>query len=198
MKHWQKQVLKDTELILNDKEHNYLGPNLVMENCRVVLPRSARAITIFDARFHGCSFETNKKFKSFHDWCAAELISCSFSGYYEGNDFGYWEKVSQNGKIKGCNFSAAILDGCRFFECDIDSIVFPLWPCFTILNPHRITQKLEATTWPGELEHWFGGISLSPKNTLAIVGYAPELIKKNGSSEDELRIVLEQFPEIRL
>jgi hypothetical protein len=175
-----------------------LGPNLVVENCRVVLPRSTRAITISNAQFTGCRFQTNTKFKSFHDWCAAELINCSFFGYYEGNDFGYWEEISLKGKIKGCNFSGAILDGCRFFDCDIDSIAFPLWPCFAILNPHRITHQFEATNWPGELEHWFGGISFSPKNTLAIVGYAPELVKKYGASEDELRIILEQFPEIRL
>lgn len=191
--HLQHQSLEAAELILTDKEHNYLGPGLLLKGCRVVLRTSAKALTMTNVKFLDCQFEAKKKLVNFNMWCATDLQGCSFAGCFEGNDFGCWPEQYPNGSIKDCDFSGAVLDGCRFIDCDIESIKLPAWPCFTILHPHQRQAELESIAWPGKLEHWFGGILWSPAKTAAVVGYAPELVKKFGSNEDELRRTLEQL-----
>lgn len=193
MNHLQQQTLEDAELILTSKEHNYWGPDLVLKGCRIMLQTSARALTMRNVKFLDCQFEAKKKLVNFKMWCATELQGCSFVGRFEGNDFGHWPEQHPDGSVKDCDFSGAVLDGCRFIDCDIESIKLPAWPCFTILYPHQRQAELESTAWPGELEHWFGGLSWSPEKTAAVVGYAPELVKKYGSNEDELRNILIQL-----
>jgi hypothetical protein len=193
MNHLQQQTLEDAELVLTDQEHNYLGPDLVLKGCRVILRTTAKALTMTGVRFRDCQVEAKKKLVNFRMWCATDLQDCSFAGRFESNDFGHWEGQHSNGSIKDCDFSASILDGCRFIDCDIDSIKLPAWPCFTILYPHRHQAELASTPWPGKLEHWFGGLAWSPEATVAVVGYAPALVKKCGSTEDELRELLEEL-----
>jgi len=190
MNHLQQQTLENIELVLTDKEHNYLGPDLVLKRCRVIFRTRARGLTMTKVKFLDCQFGAKKKLVSFDMWCGTELQGCTFTGRYDGNSFGHWEDNYSNGSIQDCDFSGAILDGCQFVDCDIESIKLPVWPCFTIVNPHQHQAELESTRWPGKLEHWFGGLSWSPEQTVAVVGYAPELVKRSGGSVEELRNIL--------
>ncbi len=193
MYHLQQQRLEHAELILTDKEHNYLGPDLVLKGCRVILRTSANALTMTNVKFLDCQFEAKKKLVNFNMWCATELQGCSFAGRFEGNDFGHWPEQHPNGSIKDCDFSGAVLHGCRFIDCDIESIKLPAWPCFTILHPHQLRAELESMQWPGKLKLWIDAVFWSPEKTVAEVYLAPKLAEQFGSNEDELRRTLEQL-----
>lgn len=193
MDRYQHETLSEAEIVLTDEKQNYLGPKLVLDRCRILLRTSSRALTITDAKFIGCHIVAERKLHNFGMWCHARIQGCSFVGNYEGNDFGHWPDRHPDGHLSDCDFADSVLDGCRFIDCDIESIKLPRWPCFSIINPHQQQTFLDAVAWPGKLKHWFGGLSWSPEQTVAIVGYAPTLVKKFGGSQDELRSLLEPF-----
>lgn len=95
MNHLQQQTLEDAEMILTDKEHNYLGPDLVLKGCRVILRTSAKPLTMINVKFLDCQFEAKNKLVSFNMWCAPDLQDCSFVGRFEGNDFGHGQNSIQ-------------------------------------------------------------------------------------------------------
>src|SRR5581483_595762 len=39
--------------------------------------------------------------------------------------------------VKECDFSQARMHYCAFENCDVSTMKFPRWPCFTILDPAR-------------------------------------------------------------
>ncbi|QDT25651.1 hypothetical protein [Gimesia panareensis] len=191
MNQLQQDTIEDTELVLDDKEQHYLGPSLVLNRCQIILRTNANALTITDVRISDCHIEAKKKLTNFQMWCAAKLRGCTFAGWYVGNDFGHWAEQNPNGAIEDCDFSKAILDGCRFMDCNAESIVFPKWPCFTILHPAQHRKEIELVDWPGTLRIWANVVAASLDITTASVGYAPTVAKQFDSTEDELRSTLE-------
>lgn len=198
MNHLQKQVIEDAELVLNGTEHNYLGPELVLRNCRIVLRTSARSLTLSGVTFLDCHVEAKKKLVNFNMWCATDLQGCSFEGHFVGNDFGHWKEQYRNGNIADCDFSKAVLDGCRFLGCDINSIKLPTWPCFSVLHPRHNQVELASIDWPGRFNLWSEVLTESPEITSAVVGYTPELVKLLGGNADELRETLGQLSCVRM
>lgn len=196
MRQFQHQQLCDTELILDDKDHNYLGPDLVLDRCRLVFRASANAVTITHLQLLRCDIEVQKKLCNFQMWCAAAIRGCTFRGHYVGNDFGHWPEQHPEGVIENCNLSDAILDGCRFMGCELDSIAFPKWPCFTIPHPHSKLTDVESFQWPGDLRIWATVVADCPTPTVASVNYAPTLAKQFRCSEEEIRNALIQLGDV--
>lgn len=190
MKHLQKQTLEGTEIMLTDKDQNYLGPDLVLQRCHLILRTNARALTITNVQLLDCQVEAKKKLVNFQMWCGAVIKGCTFRGQFVGNDFGHWTEQHPNGSIENCDFSDAVLDGCRFMDCDIDSIKLPKWPCFTIVYPQRRRSELESLQWPGEVRIWATVVAQSIEITAASVGHAPTLAKQFSCTEEELREAL--------
>jgi len=133
MIHLQNQEIENSEIVLEGKEYQYLGPNLVLKNCRIVIRLSARSLTITEVKFVGCQIDAKRKLINCQEWCRNSIRQCTFTGTYSGNDFGHWD--SPLGELQDCDFSKAILDRCRMMDCDVKSIRFPRWPCFTVLQP---------------------------------------------------------------
>lgn len=198
MNHLQKQTIEATEFVLTDKDQNYLGPDLVLQRCHLVLRTNAKALTITNVQFLDCQIEAKKKLVNFQMWCGATIKGCTFKGLFIGNDFGHWPEQFPNGSIENCNFSEAVLDGCRFMDCDIGSIKLPSWPCFTILNPYRRRSELESLQWPGELRIWANVIAQNTDITAASVSFAPTLAKQFSCTEDELQEALIRLGDVQM
>jgi hypothetical protein len=192
------QTVTDVELVLNGDDHHYLDPNLTVTNCRIVLKTNRGALTINDVRFSGCRSNAITALKSFAMWCSASIENCTFTGRYVGNAFGYWPDQAPRGGIKECDFSGAVLDGCRFVGCDIDSIVLPTWPCFAVLHPHAHQREMGAIRWPGDAQFWFAGLSRASPTTVAVVGEAHAVVGNSGGSVEELREALGQLRNVRM
>jgi len=203
---WLENVIIENKEIENerfevtDKDSLYfLGPNLTLRNCTVILKVPARRLHILGARFIDCAIEVKQELKNHQDWIRTSLEGCRFKGRLSGCDFGYWpeygsEPEYQQGSIKNCDFSEARLDGCRFMGCDPRTLRFPRWPCFTFIDPIGHINELNRVEWPGR----FGwvvveGLRDQPPSMVALTKFAPAVAKKLGTTPEALKAVIEKF-----
>ncbi|QRK11179.1 pentapeptide repeat-containing protein [Archangium violaceum] len=201
---WLENVLIEDKEIANerleltDKNSLYfLGPNLLLRNCTVILKVSARNLLIVGARFIDCTFEVKQELKNHQQWVFASLAGCRFKGRLSGCDFGHWPDYSEragHGSIENCDFTEARLDGCRIMGSDPATLRFPKWPCFTILDPIRRARELNSVQWPGGFRPIVvEGQYRDPPCTTAVTLYAPALARRRETTEKAFRAVVEQF-----
>jgi hypothetical protein len=177
----------------------YLGRNLTLSHCTLVLKVSASNLFIRGVRFINCTFEVKQELKNHQQWIRASLKGCRFKGRLTGCDFGHWpeyldEPEYQHGSIEDCDFSEARLDGCRFMGCDPSTLRFPKWPCFTILDPIRRAPELCRATWPGLVgDVVMEKLHKQPPRTTALTEHAPTLAKQLETTPEELKAVIEKF-----
>ncbi|MFL5358125.1 hypothetical protein [Archangium sp.] len=200
---YEDQQLENERLELTDKGSMYfLGHNLTLKNCTLVLKVPARQLFIHGVRFIDCTFEVKQELKNYQQWIGASLKGCRFKGRLWGCDFGYWPEYGsdpeyQLGSIEDCDFTEARLDGCRIMGCDPATLRFPRWPCFTILDPIRRSRELNSVQWPGGFRPvYVEGRYRDPPSTRAVTFYAPTVAKRRETTEEELRAVIEQFDGI--
>jgi hypothetical protein len=197
---YEDKHLENERLELTDKSSLYfLGPNLTLKNCTLILKVPTRNLHISGVRFIDCTFEVKQELKNHQDWITASLKGCRFKGRLSGCDFGHWPEYGsdpeyQLGAIEDCDFSEARLNGCRFMGCDPRTLEFPKWPCFTILDPIRRAPELRSVKWPGE----FGDVVVEnlhkrPPSTVALTLFAPAEAKQFETTEEELKAVIEKF-----
>ena len=178
----------------------FLGPQLTLRNCTVLLKVSARHLRIVqETQFIDCSFDVKQELKNHQDWVFASLKGCRFKGRLSGCDFGHWPDYSslpgyQHGSIEDCDFTEALLDGCRFMGCDPTTLRFPKWPCFTLLDPIGRSRELNSVQWPGRVGPIvIQTLSKQPPSTVALTENAITLAKRFDTTPEELREVLEKF-----
>jgi len=183
-------------IVLDSKtELYYLGHNLTLRGCTVVVRVSARSLVVAKVRFVDCAIDVKRELVNF-SWTHASLVGCRFKGRMSGADFGYWRDGSpwEHASISDCDLSGTRLDCCRFHRCDTRTLKFPRWPCFTILDPIENSWKLRSVEWPGI----FGRIVIEdlhndPVSTVAVTFHAPSIAKRNETTAEALRAVIEQF-----
>jgi uncharacterized protein YjbI with pentapeptide repeats len=195
----EERELREQRMELTDKGSLYfLGPNLTLEKCHLVLKVSARNLLIRrGTRFIDCHFEVKQELKNHQDWVFASLENCRFQGRFSGCDFGSWPgyaEGSEFGSITDCDFTQAQLNGCRFMGCDPRTLQLPRWPCFTILHPLQNASALRGVQWPG----LFGGVVVEdlphePPSTVATTFHAPTVARRLETTPEALQAVLETF-----
>jgi hypothetical protein len=201
---YEDKHLENERLELTDKGTLYfLGRNLTLKNCTLVLRVAASNLFIRDVRFIDCTFEVKQELKNHQQWIRASLKGCRFKGRLSGCDFGHWpeygkEPEYQLGSVEDCDFSEARLDHCRFHGDDPRSLRFPKWPGFTILDPIRRVAELRDLAWPER----FGSSLLSlldqspekrikhPRSTMALSFYAPVEAKQSGATEEAFKAAI--------
>ncbi|MDC0709355.1 hypothetical protein POL68_12855 [Stigmatella sp. ncwal1] len=176
----------------------FLGPELTLRDCTLVLSGTARNLIIPHARFIGCTFEAKRELKGFL-WDKAHLKNCRFIGNFRGNDFGEWPYSPGKGSIEGGDFTHARLDACRFFGCDVRTLRFPSWPCFTLVDPVRRWRELRAHPWPGDIGPVvMEGLAQDPPSTVAMTYSATALAKRSGTTPEAIKVVLEKIEGVVL
>jgi hypothetical protein len=198
---FENETMEGQRLELGD--HNfrfYLGPNLVMRRCTLVLRVPSRLFHLPGPRFIDCTIEIKRQLSEVR-WFTAYLKGCRFTGRLFSCDFGrkpepdaaFYEDV---GGIEDCDFSAAHVHACRFFGCDPSTLKLPRWPYFTLLEPYRRHREFASILWPREIRSWFTGFEEFHENTAALTYSATVLAKEAGVSEDRLRALVEGRQDI--
>ncbi|HVG63557.1 MAG TPA: hypothetical protein VNA24_33635 [Hyalangium sp.] len=185
------QEISNERLILDSAtELYYLGHNLTLRHCTLVIKVPARALTIARTQFIDCTIEAKRELKNFR-WQSAHLKGCRFKGRFSGNDFGEWSYSPGTGSIADCDFSEAHLDWSRFVGCDVRTIRFPRWPCITILDPLRRWRELQGLPWPRDRGPILGEVlAAGPPATVAITLSATNLAKWCGTTPEAIKTLV--------
>jgi hypothetical protein len=177
----------------------YLGPNLILRRCTLVLRVPSDLLHFNGPRFIDCHIEVKRQLKEVR-WYTAHLKGCRFTGRLIDCDFGHMPDPviphQDMGGIEDCDFTAAHIHGCRFVGCDASTLNFPRWPYFTILEPYRRREEFASITWPRELRTSFTFFGICPETTAAITYSATVLAKEAGVSEDRIRALLEGHADV--
>lgn len=198
-------IIEDREIenerfeVVDKNKHYFLGPNLTLRHCTVILKVPASHLFINQACFIDCMLEVKLELKNFQQWIRAQLKGCRFKGRLVGCDFGHWPGYGsapeyQYGSIEDCDFSEAHLNACRFIDCDPLTLRLPRWPYFTILDPIGRAAELREGRWPS----LFGRVLIAdlhndPPATAAATFHAPTIAKQLETTPEELRAVIETF-----
>jgi hypothetical protein len=188
------QEIVNEDLVLDSAtELYYLGHNLTLRNCTLVIKVPARSLVIARTRLIDCTIEVKRVLKNFL-WRSVHLKGCKFKGRLSGNDFGTWEDEPTEGSIEDCDFTQAHVDASRFRGCDMRTIRLPSWPCFTLFEPVRRWPELRALPWPGDIGPVVvEGFAEYPPTSVAVTYSAPELAKRRGTTPEAIRAVLEKL-----
>lgn len=188
------QEIANERLVLDSAtELYYLGHNLTLRNCTLVIKVPARALVIARTQLIDCTIEVKRELTNFR-WQSAHLKGCRFTGRLSGNDFGSCPDRPDEGSIERCDFSQAHLDASRFLQCNIDTIRLPHWPHFSIFEPARRWQELLAHPWPGRIGRIIiAGFAESPPTTAAETYSATRLAKRYGTTPEAIKAVLEKL-----
>lgn len=174
----------------------FLGPNLIIERCELVLRVASRWFHIMPTRFIDCSIVVKQELKN-SSWTCAALKGCRFKGRMSGCDFGPWQGYTQRweyGSVEDCDFTEARLSNCRFHGCDMRTVRLPKWPCFTILDPIGRAQELNSIKWPRR----FGRVVMEdihthPSSTVAMTLFAPTEAERYETTPEEIKSLIEKF-----
>ncbi|HYO51233.1 hypothetical protein [Archangium sp.] len=175
----------------------YLGPNLTLRRCTVIVRVPASRLSIRRPRLIDCTVEFKQELRNHRGWVSADLKGCRFKGRLLGTDFGPFPGYStwgEHGHVEDCDFSEVRLDLCRFHGCDMRTVRLPRWPCFTIVDPIGHGRELMSVKWPGT----FCPVTLEGRykevpSTVAVSFYAPAEAKRSGTTEAELKAAVERF-----
>ena len=198
---FENETKEGQRLELSSKNFRYyLGPNLTLRRCTLVLGMPSDLLHLNGPRFIDCTIEIKRQLTNVC-WHTAHFKGCRFTGRLFSCDFGqttnpvaaYHEDV---GGIEDCDFTAAHLHACRFAGCDASTLRFPKWPYFTLLDPYRRHREFASILWPREIRSWFTGFDEYPANTVAMTYSATAFAKKAGVSEDRIRALIEGRADI--
>ena len=192
--HYEEREIEGERLELTDTKARYwLGPNLTLRHCTVVLGVGGRSVSLSSSRLIDCTIQVKRQLTG-KAWTLVALRGCRFKGRFHGCDFGPWHDYMdgwEQGVVEDCDFSEAQLDACRFHGSDPRSLRLPRWPCFTIVDPIGRAAELNRLKWPGA----FGSvvvenIATHPRSTLALSYHVPSVAKRLETTPEELRAVL--------
>jgi hypothetical protein len=191
---YEDRVIENERLELSDKDSLYfLGHDLTLRRCTLTLRVPAKRLHVNKTRIIDCAIEVTGELKNFR-WYHAHLKGSKFKGRFRGNDFGSWPDEPLEGSMEDCDFSEAHLDQTRFLGCEVSTLRFPPWPCFTILHPSRRWRELSAVPWPGKFGPVFGqSFARDPPATVALTFSSHGLAKRSGTTPEAIKAVLEKL-----
>jgi hypothetical protein len=197
--HYKDREIVGERLELPKGALYWLGPNLTLRNCTLVISVASRWLTLMSGQLIDCTIQAKGELKN-KRWARMNFKGCRFKGRFMGNDFGFREDDLDKwrlGGIEDCDFSEARLDACRFYNCDMKTIQLPRWPCFTLLDPVRRAAELARAEWPGG----FGPVvieSLAEEeaSVVALTYHAPSVAERLDTTAEALRAVLERLPGV--
>jgi hypothetical protein len=192
--HYENREIEGERLELPKGAIYWLGPNVTLRRCTLVLGVASRWLNLVSGQLIDCTIQAKSELKNSR-WTTMGLKGCRFTGRFTGNDFGFREEHFDKwrlGGVEDCDFSEARLDACRFYGCDMRMVQLPRWPCFTLLDPRRRVAELRRVEWPGR----FGRVVIDDlveqeEGMVALAYHAPSVAEQLDTTSEELRVVLE-------
>lgn len=131
----------------------------------------------------------------------ARFTNCRFSGVFSGIDFGRSHNVERDGDfgaVEHCDFSAATLDGCRFFNVDPSELTFPRKNHAVLIDLRERAGDVAGMSWPGLLGQYFELAADMPPSLRIQVMHIPSLARLVKCSQEEVLEALKRFGGVLL
>ncbi len=189
-------TISDEEVLLAAGETHVLGPALRIEQCQVIASCDAQELVIAGVTMTGGSYIQASPLSNFH-FEHVHFNGVRFTGSYIGCDFGNWESTEKI-SVENCDFTDAVLDGCRFINSNPETIKFPKWPCFAIVNPSSAAEYVSSRTWPARIATLMNIYTDSDPECVVVCGNAERIAHKNGLPLPNLRELLQPIPGIKI
>ncbi len=190
----RNQHLLGETVVISDKEcGGVVDSTLTAGTLKLAQARYGPAI--LRSTLTGCEVIAEKHQKDYRLF-QARFINCRFHGVFSGIDFGRShtpERDGEFGRVEDCDFTKAILDGCRFFNVDATVLLFPTWPHVVLHQFSKRAQDVAEATWPGKLGQYLRICADQPESLTVSVIHVPSIAKLVGCSEDEIKVALEGF-----
>ncbi len=138
----RNQTISNETIVLKSGKLTGLGPAVVLRHCRIECHITARELVLTDVEMHHCTFVAKKQLTGYK-FLRARFYDCAFEGTYSGCDFGKRKEIYNGlGDIARCDFSRARLDACRFFNCEVDSLILATKsPAMIVRSPAQAAEK---------------------------------------------------------
>ena len=185
------RTLENETLRLDSRDEvHYLGHNLTLKNCALIIKVPGKRLVIAKTRFLDCTLEAKQELKGFW-WDSAMLQGCTFKGRFTGCEFGGRPSAPEEGAVVDCDFTEARLHWCGFTACDASRLRFPPWPCFTLLEPVRWLHEWKGVSWPGKAGLLISTLAGATPQTSAVTLHAPSLAREMDTTEEALKAALQ-------
>lgn len=182
---------------IDQKSVYFLGPNLTLRDCTVVIAIPGSDLILAASRFESCRIGAKKKLSGV-TWHNVFFSGCSFAGVFHGCEFGHTADGDPGGGLERCDFSEATLDTCGFHNVDVADVTFPAWPGFTVIQPRAHAAAIQAAPWPGK-SRVVGEVLAECEPEITAVSYdASAVAKRYSVSEDALRTAVSAISDVRL
>jgi hypothetical protein len=194
--HYENREIVGERLDLPKGAIYWIGPNLTLRRCTLVLSVASRWLTLMSGQLIDCTIQAKSELKNTR-WTTMNFKGCRFKGRFYGNEFGQRPEHEEGWELAGledCDFSEARLDLCRFHGSDMRTVRLPKWPCFTILDPIGHGRELMSVPWPGRFRpvRLEGEFQELP-TTVALSFYAPDQAERSETTEAALKAAIERF-----
>ncbi len=177
-----------------------IGINTILDNCIIINKLPARGISFNNCTMNGGAFITKKQLTN---WQQHNVIfdGVKFKGSFKGCEFGgLIEDLNHEYKMYGylanCDFSEAKIHQSRLFHADIDSVIFPKFPHYTILHPHQQKDNIAQIDCHPHLKTIKKLIVKAPSEETARIYNAEMIAKKEKIDVNEVRKFFEQIENV--
>ena len=194
MVQFRDTILTGKDIEFNNSDMHFLGPNLVMVDCKLSIKSKRKGFGVVGFHMKGGQFEI-VNYLADMQFDQAQFEDVKFKGRFSGIDFGWWDN-SETGWIKNCDFTEATLDACRFLSTDMSTIKLPRWPIFHIPDPIRLASWVSERKWPPKLAIALEVATDIEPGCSASVDNAQMLADADGIGLAEMRELLSTIPGI--
>ncbi len=197
---YRDTTIKDETIVLDkhpEDLYQFLGPNLILKNCTLVIKLSANALGIQTLQMEGGRFEQKKQLTN------VQLNTChfdgvTFTGSFSGVDFGWWND-DKDASIKNCDFSHAKLKGVRFLQTDLSTIVLPEAPGFSFtINKKHLSEFQIPEEWPRKLKSYVRTAANSVDGCSLVAYDAHDIAKSSKTTPEYVLECLSEVPGFKL
>jgi uncharacterized protein YjbI with pentapeptide repeats len=182
------QTIENETIKLKDDTINCLGPNLTLKNCEIILCKTSKSLIASRVIFENCRIVGKKTRKAL--WFGAKFVGCTFSGHFVENEFGNRHDITEiHGLVEDCNFELASLQDCRFYDTNMNTLILPKYPEFSIIYPIDFV-LLEKINWIGKTVRLFEYLKDQRETISGISANANEMAKLYEVDVEVLRKIL--------
>lgn len=189
----QNQHLIEKEILLNDRKSFSIVSGSILERCRVVSAVPATSMSFDGSTLLHCDFTTKTQLKGM-GWNRTNLKNVTFHGKYIENEFGALADTPT--EMRCCDFTAAHLDGCMFYQCELDTLTFPKWPYFVVKSPVENSAEMARQSPSPALETLCESFELLHHEVTAVVYYVPTLRKLIPADEEAMKEFFPSFSNV--